>query len=72
MGAEAVSGSTISGATTSSAAPSSLSERIELLDRETRSCWRRVDELEDEEASLRQRLTGLENTRRAERMEVLP
>lgn len=35
-----------------------------------RSCWRRVDELEDEEDSLNHRLTRLENIVRGERMEV--
>lgn len=52
------------------AVSTSLSERIEALDRETRSCWRRVDELEDEETALCHRLRGLEKIRRAERMEV--
>lgn len=52
-------------------ASSSLSERIEALDREARLCWRRVDELEDEEATLCHRLTGLEKIRRTERMEIL-
>ncbi|CAM9935976.1 unnamed protein product, partial [Sphacelaria rigidula] len=52
-------------------APLSLSERIEALDRETRSCWRRVDELEEEEASLANRLMGLEKVRRGERIEIL-
>ncbi|CAN0008973.1 unnamed protein product, partial [Ascophyllum nodosum] len=51
--------------------PSTLSERIELLDQETRSCWKRVEDLEDEEASLDQQLMKLEKTRRGERMEVL-
>lgn len=35
-----------------------------------RSNWNRVDELEDEEATLRQRLTCLEKKRRQERMKV--
>lgn len=35
-----------------------------------RSCWRRVDELEDEEASLNHRFTRLEKVRRGKRLEV--
>lgn len=49
---------------------SSLSERIEALDRDTRACWGRVDESEDEEALLNQRLMGLERVRRRKRIEV--
>eukprot|EP00903_Cladosiphon_okamuranus_P011267 g10625.t1 len=50
---------------------SGLSARIELLDAETRSCWRRVEDLEDEEASLNRRLMKLEKVRRRERLELL-
>lgn len=35
-----------------------------------RSCWRRVEDLEDEEASLNHRLMKLEKLRRRERLEV--
>lgn len=35
-----------------------------------RSCWRRVEDLEDEEASLNHRFMKLEKLRRRERLEV--
>eukprot|EP00752_Nemacystus_decipiens_P010088 g8989.t2 len=37
----------------------------------TRSCWRRVEDLEDEEAALNHRLMKLEKLRRRERLEIL-